>query len=400
MSWFSRWFGRRPRAARAGRRSVTGRLRCEALESREVPTVNFYGGNLLPHVEAQAVFLGSAWSTNPTAAAQTGTVNSFLGDLTGGAYMDALTRAGYNVGRGTASAGAVDNRALTSGSTISDASIQAYLKADINAGLVQAPDANRLYIVYVQPNVAVNLGGGQGTTQQGILGYHGAFAGPGGKTIRYAVIAYPGGTAHNTSMGTSAIDQLTYTTSHELAEAVTDPDVNYGRLGWYDPRRGEIGDITEDDPRAQVRLDGYLVQEMADKNDQLLAINVPPPVTPPVTPPTTPPTTPPSTPAGQVATTTTLTAGPVHHRGWWRPTTVDLTITITPTSGTAVPTGTVQLLFGSKVIGSAHIRNVNGVATATFTVALYGWGDFDFSAQYVGTSSFAGSTSNGVTVTV
>src|SRR5262249_50589102 len=157
--------------------------------------------------------------------------DAFLADLTNSAYMDALNRAGYGVGRGSATAGVVDTVSLASGSTITDASIQARLSADIAAGRVQPVDANRLYVVFVQPNVAVNLGGGQGTTQQGILGYHGAFAGPGGQTVRYAVIAYPGGAAHNSSMGTSAIDQLTAVASHEVAEAVTDPDVNFGTLG-------------------------------------------------------------------------------------------------------------------------------------------------------------------------
>ena len=35
----------------------------ETLEDRCQPTVLNYGGSLLPNVEAQAVFLGSAWTT-------------------------------------------------------------------------------------------------------------------------------------------------------------------------------------------------------------------------------------------------------------------------------------------------------------------------------------------------
>src|SRR5439155_7012095 len=234
MSWFTRRFGGRRPA-----RTAPTRLQVQGLEDRTVPTVLNYGGNLLPHVEAQALFLGNEWSSVAADAAQTSTLNGFLTDVTGGAYVDALTRAGYGVGRGTATAGAVDPAALTLGSTISDASIQATLSADIASGRLQPNDANRLYVVYVEPNVAVNLGAGQGTTQEGILGYHGAFAGPGGQTVRYAVVAYPGGSVRNSSLGTSTIDQLTAVASHELAEAVTDPDVNFGRLGWYDPRLGE-----------------------------------------------------------------------------------------------------------------------------------------------------------------
>jgi hypothetical protein len=360
----------------------------EKLEDRQVPTVQYFGGNLLTQVEAQALYLGNEWSSVPADSAETTTLDGFLKDLTGGAYMDALTRAGYGVGRGTASAGAIDNTALTSGSVITDASIQARIQADISSGLLQAPDANRLYVVYVAPDVAVNLGNGQGTTQQGILGYHGAFAGHDASgntfTIRYAVVVTPGGAAHNSSLGTSVIDQLTAVSSHELAEAVTDPDVNFARLGWYDPRRGEIGDITENNPNAYVRLaDGHLVQEVADKNDQLLSI------TPPVINP--PPTT--------VATTTKLTAGTVRSINRLL-STITLTVTITPASGSVEPGGTVELIYHGRVIGIAQVTAVNGVATATFNVLFFGHGNFTFSAQYLGNSQFQGSTSSPVTVTV
>jgi hypothetical protein len=303
--------------------------------------------------------------------------------------MDALTQAGYGVGRGTATAGVVDSISLSSGSVISDASIQSRLKADITAGRVAPLDANRLYVIYVQPNVAVNLGGGQGTTQQGILGYHGAFAGPNGQTVRYAVIAYPGGTAHNSSLGTSANDQLTAVASHETAEAVTDPDVNYSTLGWYDPQLGEIGDITENNPNALVRLNGYLVQEAATKNDQLLSINVsPPPVSPPVSPPPVSP--PPVSPPTVSTTVTWITAGKISYHGSYA--TETLTVTVKPGSGTGHPTGTVTLYYDGQVLATASLRLVNGVETATFNIVYYANGSYPFTASYAGNSQYSSST--------
>ncbi|MFO0801989.1 MAG: Ig-like domain-containing protein [Gemmataceae bacterium] len=354
----------------------------EALESRENPAVHYYGGNLLTSVEAQPVYYGSSWSSAPAVQA---TTDAFLKDLANSAYMDALHQAGYGVGRGTASPGVNDSINIAAGTVVTDASIQARLKSDIASGLVPAPDANRLYVVYVEPNVAVNLGNGQGTTQQGVLGYHGAFAGSNGATIRYAVIAYPGGSVGNSSLGTSAVDQLTAVTSHEVAEAVTDPDVNFGRLGWYDPQRGEIGDITENNPNALVRLDGYLVQEVANQNDQLLALS-PPPVSPP------PP------PASNASTITTLTAGPVRYYGWYA--TVSLTVTVKPASGAVQPTGSVALIYNGQVLGTATLHLVNGVETATFNVTFYSNGVYSFSAQYGGDGQFAGSTSNAKSVIV
>jgi len=366
------------------RRRSAARPRFEALEDRQVPTVSFFGGNVLPHVQAQAVFLGHEFSSGP-ANAETATLNAFLKDITSGAYLQALGRAGYGVGPGSAVAGAVDNTSIAAGSTISDAFIRTRLQADVSSGLLQAPNANTLYVVYVQPDVAVNLGGGQGTTQQGILGYHTAFVGANGAAIRYAVVVSPGGPAGNSVLpeARSAIDQLTAVTSHELAEAVTDPDVNSnvngGRLGWFDPQRGEIGDIEENNPNAFVRLDGFLVQEVADRNDQLLSI---------VTPP-----------SNLIGTTTTL-SGHVNPQSPNSPPTVTFTAIIRPASGTVAPSGTVDLIVNGRLLGRATVIVVNGVAEATFTVAFFGRGSFTFDAQYEGSSVFQGSTSNALTVTV
>jgi hypothetical protein len=367
------------------RRPGPVRLQVEALEDRQVPTVSFFGGNVLPQVQAQALYLGNEFASAP-ANTEPATLDGFLKDVTGGPYMQALTRAGYNVGPGSAVTGAIDRSPLAVGSTISDGFIRSRLQADVNSGLLQAPNANTLYVVYVEPDVAVNLGLGQGTTQQGILGYHTAFAGANGAPIRYAVVVSPGGAAGNSVLpeATTATDQLTAVTSHELAEAVTDPDinsnVNNGRLGWFDPQRGEIGDVVENNPNAFVRLNGRLVQEVADRNDQLLSIF----------------TTPPS---NQIGTTTRLLAQ-VNPRRPFSPPTVTFTAVINPASGPATPGGTVNLTVNGRVLGSATVQVVNGVAEATFTVAFFGTGQFTFSAQYLGSSDFQGSSSNAITVNV
>ena len=128
-------------------------LKAEELDSRDVPAVVYHGGALLTHVEAQAVYLGSEWS-NPTVSGQsapstidaslTSLIQTSSTDPASGVYLQALSRAGYGVGTGTASSGAIDPTNFTSGSIITDASIQSRLKADIASGLLQANDANRL----------------------------------------------------------------------------------------------------------------------------------------------------------------------------------------------------------------------------------------------------------------
>ena len=377
-------------------------LQMESLERREVLTVTYYGGNLLKNVEAQAVYLGSGWSSQTQTRS---TMDSFLADVTNSTYMDAMTNAGYGVGRGSAAAGVVDNAALGKNLVLSDAWIQSRLQSDITSGLTQQPNANKLYVIYVQPNVAVNLGAGQGVTNQGVLGYHGAFGGRDSAghaaTIRYAVIAYPGGTVGNSSMGVSAVDQMTSVSSHELAEAVTDPDVNYAKMGWYDPRLGEIADMTENNPKANVRLNGYLVQMVAGKNGQLLSLpaNPTPAPTPTPTPNPTPPvSTPPA--SGLTTTVSTLVAGPIKRSSWFGPATGTITVFVAPGLGAALPTGTVQLNYNGKTLGTATVKNVNGQAVATFNATFYASGIYNFSAVYSGSSSFAASKTSTVSVQV
>jgi hypothetical protein len=191
MRWLTRWLAGRPTPPPC--RTIT-RPQVEPLEERQVPTVNYYGGPLLTQVEAQALFYGGGWSPDPTPSAPTtDKLNTFLGDITNGPYFDTLTRAGYGVRRGSADTGVFDTAALTGGSTITDASIQSAIQADVTKGLLKSPDANRLYVVFVQPNVAVSLGGFHQDTKHGILGYHSAFGGKDASgnatTIRYAVIA-------------------------------------------------------------------------------------------------------------------------------------------------------------------------------------------------------------------
>ena len=57
-------------------------------------------------------------------------------------------------------------------------------------------------------DVAVNLGSGQGTTQQGILGYHTAFVGVNQTAIRYAVVVSSWRAARNSVLpeATTAIE--------------------------------------------------------------------------------------------------------------------------------------------------------------------------------------------------
>ena len=85
MNWLKNWL-KQPVTRRARRRAGF-RPGVEALEERQVPTVNFYGGNVLANVEAQPLYLGSQWTSSANTALKT-TLDAFAQDITGSRLHD------------------------------------------------------------------------------------------------------------------------------------------------------------------------------------------------------------------------------------------------------------------------------------------------------------------------
>ncbi len=274
MKWFRNWSPRRQRAGRAASRRTAPQL--TQLEPRQMLTVTYHGGALLTNVEVEALYYGSEWYDDPTDYSQTGQLDAFLKSIVNSPYMDALSNAGYGVGRGSFTRGTIYEANLNPYYFLDDSTIRSTIQAEIDNGWLQPPDSNRLYVVFVEPGVAVS--DGTASSLSNFLGYHGAFAGYDASgnpaSIRYAVIPYPGAaTSYHYADNLPTMDSITAVTSHELAEGVTDPDVNYRQLGWYDDTlNGEIGDITEGQSAAYATLNGYVVQLVADQNDNILQL--------------------------------------------------------------------------------------------------------------------------------
>jgi hypothetical protein len=244
----------------------------ESLEDRTVPTVTYHGGAVLPHVEVEAVYLGSNWQTDPSLAALPGQLGGFLQSVTHSSYLALLGQAGYRVGTGSYVGAGTD--AVPLGWAVSDGRIQGELAASILNGSVPPPDANRLYVVYVEPNVVVTSPFGSSAVD--LLGYHSDFQGPTGTPVSYAVLPYPAG-VNGGVPGLSTFEALTSITSHELAESVTDPQgVNVGRPGWFDatwrdPASGQTGaEIADMTQGVLIDLNGYVVQAAVNKKRHLL----------------------------------------------------------------------------------------------------------------------------------
>jgi hypothetical protein len=327
----------------AARQPHSGRRRpprLEALEDRCVPAVTYHGGPLLTSARVENYFYGPSWNAEPNQ----GRLNAFSATLLKSPFMTEMTELGYSVGRGALDAAFTTGR--DPGGTLTDSQVRAALQADITAGLIRSPDSQRLYVVYA-PAGAVVIDPLGDSSLQGLLGYHYSFAGRDAAgnpaTIYYAVIAYPGSATNNLfAPGTAtAFDSLTVVTSHEVAEAVTDPAVNTSPA-WYDGSTGqEIADIGQN--AAPARMLGYSVTLLGAQNDALAA----------------PPT---------------FTAAQFGPSGLWRYSSLRGWVELSGATATAVatdPAGDVVASFGpsglwkyTEETGWAELRGANAVAVA------------------------------------
>lgn len=137
-----------------------------------------------------------------------------------------------------------------SSTVLSDADIQKLLSDALAAGRLPKADANTLYIMFFPTGVVVQMDA-QNASCQTFCGYHSNFS-DGGVDVKYAVLPFPD--CQGCTAGLTPFDALTAITTHEIAEAITDPDPG---SGWYDQVNGEVGDICA----WQFRKDGpYNVQ--------------------------------------------------------------------------------------------------------------------------------------------
>ncbi len=248
----SKWWHRASGASRrpASRHSLT-RLTLEHLEDRRVMSVYYGGGALLQNVQVENIYYGSAWLNNPTLYQSAVQLNGVMNDITQSSYMDMLGE--YYVGRGQFQDGQINPNDPYRGNIVDDSEIQGMLDWNISQGYFQPPSPNQLYVVYTAPYVDVTLGGGD--SQHNFLGYHNTFWDPNLGSIYYAVIAHPVGNAD--IPGLNYFQQQTKVTSHELTEAVTDPNTQSGWRDYYYTGE-EIGDLCNNPPLGMYH--GYVVQ--------------------------------------------------------------------------------------------------------------------------------------------
>lgn len=201
--------------------------------SAAAPKLVYNGGPLLSSVEVCPVFWGDVWA-QPAERIISQYLYLFFESVLTSSFMTQLSE--YNVPSYPIEFGSVtDIITIPHKFTIDlvlDVVIRNMLRKQIASGTLPPINPNRLYFVYLPPGVTVQKGVGLSCLT--FCGYHDAIA----NSIFYAVVPYPSCTS--CLNGLSVNDALTSISSHELAEAITDPVPG---KGWYDNTNGEIGDI-------------------------------------------------------------------------------------------------------------------------------------------------------------
>jgi hypothetical protein len=226
----------------------------------------YYGGKVLSNVKVVQVLYGSGTYISGISGSGSGTMAGFYQAVTNSTYIDMLTQ--YNtpsqkIGRGSYSKSVqITPSASRNKATISDASIEAEIAAQIKSGVLPAPDANTVYMINFPKGKKISMGGSGSCASGGFCAYHSTFKN-GTTEIYYGVLPDMGsGSGCDVGCGSNnAFARQTSVASHELIESITDPEVGLATslgppLAWYDNTNGEIGDICNSDGS----ITGYTVQ--------------------------------------------------------------------------------------------------------------------------------------------
>ena len=190
------------------------------------------GGPVIPHVSVVVVFWGP--SVNSTV---TSSIGSFYQTITDSDYMDWLDEyyqgfplTSYDtIGRGSLW-GQITITPHHVGQSLTDAIVESELGTQIGAGVLPIPTSNTLYMIYFPPGISISTAFGTSCQGGGWCGIHlsntrtinGVQ-----RTITFGMIPDFGPTSAcgNQACGPfqSMLLNVTGTSSHEMAEAITDP---------------------------------------------------------------------------------------------------------------------------------------------------------------------------------
>jgi len=238
------------------------------------PRLSYFNGPVVSNVQSVVIFWGS--EVNSQLTAPTTGIAQFLSDVGTSPFfgvVDEYSSYGNSITGGTdqwigSGSPTVPSYTITptkcpgtANCTLQDSDIQDQLNYQIGVGNLPAPTTdlqgndNTIYMFYFPPKVSVNLDGS--LSCNAFCAYHntGTYTGTGSALV-YGVLMDEFTTACAEGCGGNDTDMenMTSTSSHELAEAITDADIGLDTgedyaypAGWGDNSNncGEIADICD-----------------------------------------------------------------------------------------------------------------------------------------------------------
>jgi hypothetical protein len=221
--------------------------------------LSYYGGRVLEEPKFVSLYAGSYWKT-AAGTRDRSKLSDCSESVPAGPHSTVWNEYGVSKGEFLGSATiplAKSHRFVT------ERDVQSLVAGAIRRSGVAVPDGDTVYTVFLPPDVVLTHG--DADSRKGLGGFHGSYVDPTSKKpVYYAAIVYAK-QGNGVPFTRNPIDNITIAASHEWTEAVTDPDVNRGKLGWYNKRFGEVGDIpiSAGFPLSSVwgRIDGCAVQK-------------------------------------------------------------------------------------------------------------------------------------------
>ena len=169
--------------------------------------INFtdHGGTLIQFVRVYLIFWGSAWASNPPPTPTTAQVTDAVNRIVSGGYLTGLSQyrgigQGYILGSTTVTSSNPPNG-------FTDTNVSNFISGLIGAGTIPNLDADNqtLYLVFMPKGISAS--------NSGFIGEHTYYTNSAGKRVHFGWI---------TNNGT--LSSVSIITSHEIAEAMTDPE--------------------------------------------------------------------------------------------------------------------------------------------------------------------------------
>jgi hypothetical protein len=231
--------------------------------------LQYHGGHQIPNAGFYAIYWNGGVANSPASVGSLANlqqqISAFAASFSSGHDYSGASTDDYTVIQQYGARDAISSKALSPALTslgyfidsqpakpkLSDSQVQTYLAGLLGNHTVPT-STSVVYGIYFPSGMRISLQGGSSCSS--FCGYHGHFT-FNGQDIKYAVFPYTDCRACSLSPLRPA-DILTIVTSHEIREAVTDPDLD----AWYDSSGNEADDKCAWHHLYQTAAGGFWVQ--------------------------------------------------------------------------------------------------------------------------------------------